>query len=127
MNNYCVPFALGKMSGKSPDEIAALVRVERGRPGRVTGVANYVWEALIAKLGFKINVRVTRPGMTVRKWAANRAKWGDKSTWLVRVSGHLMFYCDNVLYDNHTPAGTKPDLHKYGNSRLKSALQVIPA
>lgn len=125
MNSYCVPFALGKISGKTPDEIARMIRDERddgGRAVRRVGQRHYL--PVLATLGFKITATVRRPGMMIRKWAANRAKWADKSAWLIRKEGHVMVYQDGVIYDNTKPAGMPFDTHPCANSRLTDAWQV---
>ena len=124
MNGFCVPFALGFISGKTPDQIAELIQEERGSSRPVRGVTPSHYLPVIAQLGFKITATVRRPGMTIRKWAANRAKWGDKSTWLINKSGHMMVYRDGVIYDNHAKAGRPADQHDFANARLQVARQV---
>lgn len=113
-NSYCVPWALAFVAGVTPNEVAAIikdarVREETGRrPGRAVravGRSLYTSAAVLGRLGLRIVATVERPGMTVAKWAANRAKWNDKGTWLVRVAGHLVVYRDGVIYDNQRPAG----------------------
>lgn len=124
-NSWCVPFALSFISGKTPNEIAELVKEERGDSRAVRDVSNFIWHVVLkVALGFKITAEVRRPGMTIRKWAANRAKWGDKSTWLITKAGHLMVYRDGVIYDNHRPSGSPASIHHYAGSRLRAALQV---
>ena len=126
MNKFCVPFALGFISGKTPDQIADLIREERGDAGPVRRVHTYHYLPVLKGLGFKITAEVRRPGMTIRKWAANRVKWGDKSTWLIRKSGHIMVYRDGFIYDNGNPTGKAADSHPHSGSRLAQALQVAP-
>ncbi len=125
MNKFCVPFALGMIAGKTPDEIADLVCQERQDFGPVRGVAPVVYMSILKnQLGIKITAEVRRPHMTIRKWAANRAKWGDKMPWLIRKSGHLMVYLDGMIYDNHIPNGAPAATHKFANGRLVAAHQV---
>lgn len=124
MNSYCVPFALSFISGKTPDDIAELIREERGDGRPVRGVLGMHYKPVLRHLGFKITATVHRPRMTVRKWAANRAKWADKSTWLVRVAGHIMVYRDGIIYDNQQKAGAAHDAHEYSNSHVSEAFQV---
>jgi hypothetical protein len=123
MNGYCVPFALAFISGKTTDEVAAMIREERGDGGPVRRVHPRHYLAILPALGFKITARVRRPGMTIRKWAANRAKWGDKSTWLVRKAGHIMVYRDGMIYDNSHCHAT-PDKHPHGTARVYEAIQI---
>jgi hypothetical protein len=125
MNKFCVPFAFAFITGKTPDEIADLISEERGDGRPVRGVSMLHWlPVLKVALGVTITATVRRPGMTIRKWAANRAKWGDKSTWIVTNNGHMMVYRDGVIYDNHSPAGSPVSIHEYGTTRLRDALQV---
>lgn len=125
MNQFCVPFALAFISGKTPDDIAELVQEVRGDGRPVRGVSPLVYLKILKEtLGFKITAEVVRPGMTIRKWAANRVKWADKSTWLVRSAGHIMVYRDGVLYDNHARVGLPFADHKFANRRLRNAMQV---
>lgn len=123
-NGFCVPFALSFVSGKTPNEIADMIREERGDGRPVRGVQAIFYKAVLSVLGFAITATVRSPGMTVRKWAANRAKWGDKTTWLVRVAGHIVVYRDGVVYDNHRKSGTAPEMHDYGSSRVREAIQL---
>lgn len=125
MNQFCVPFALGMIAGKTPDEIAKLVQEERQDFGPVRGVAPSIYMNILKnQLGVKITAEVRRPGMTIRKWAANRAKWGDKAPWLIRKSGHVMVYLDGMIYDNHIPNGAPAAEHKFATGRLVAAHQV---
>lgn len=125
MNNWCVPFALAFVSGKTPDEIADLIKEQRGDNRAVKGVCQLHYLPVIrGPLGFKITAVVRRPGMTIRKWAANRVKCADKSTWLVMSNGHMMVYRDGIVYDNQQKAGIAADVYKYGTSRLRDAWQL---
>jgi hypothetical protein len=123
-NNWCVPFALAFISGKTPNDIVDLIKEERGETRAVRGVNQRHYLPVLAHLGFKITATVRRPGMTIRKWAANRAKWGDKSTWLITNVGHMMVYRDGIIYDNGHPDGSPVSIHKYGVARLRDAWQV---
>ena len=125
MNAYCVPFALGFVTGKTPDQIAELIAIERGEAGQaVRRVSQKHYLPVLKRLGFRILATVAFPGMTVRKWAAVRSKWGDNSTWLVRKSGHLFVYRAGLIYDNNNPEGIKVDLHSLGRCRLVQAWQI---
>jgi hypothetical protein len=124
-NAFCVPFALGMIAAKTPNEIARLVQEEMKDFGAVRGVMPFVYLNILKnQLGIKITAEVRRPGMTIRKWAANRAKWGDKSPWLIRKSGHVMVYLDSMIYDNHIPNGAPAATHKFATGRLIAAHQV---
>lgn len=124
-NGFCVPFALGMLAGKTPNEIADIIRQERDDFGVVRGVMHAVYMNILRnQLGIKITASVRRPGMTIRKWAANRAKWGDKAPWLIRKSGHVMVYLDGMIYDNHIPNGAPAAEHKFATGRLVDAYQV---
>jgi hypothetical protein len=123
-NGFCVPFALSFISGKTPNEVADMIREERGDGRPVRGVQAVFYKAVLHQLGFKITASVRRPGMTIAKWAANRAKWADKSTWLVTNAGHAMIYRDGVIYDNGNKGGKPSAEHPYATARLRSAYQV---
>lgn len=130
MNNYCVPFAFGYVSGRTPDEVAAVIsteRMERGDTGMaraVRAVWGFEFGVIMRALGIKVTAYVGRPNMTLRKWANVRAKWGDDKRWLVRMSGHMVVYHNGLFYDNQCHKGATPEAFKYGNSRLKEAWQV---
>lgn len=124
MNSYCVPFALSFISGKTPDDIARMIRAERGDGAAVRRVNTRHYLPVLADLGFKITATVRRPGMTIGKWASVRAKWGDKSTWLIRKSGHIAVYRDGVIYDNQFRSGRPAAEHPMATSRMVDGLQV---
>ena len=124
-STWCVPWAIAFVTGKTPNEIADLIKEERGDGRPVRGVCQLHYLAVLrGALGVKITATVRFPGMTIRKWAANRAKWGDKSTWLVMNSGHMMVYRAGVIYDNASPTGLPAPIHKYAGARLRDAWQV---
>lgn len=125
MNTFCVPFALSFVTGKTPDQIAELIAIERGEAGKaVRRVGQRHYLPVLKKLGFRILATVTSPGMTVRKWAAVRSKWGDNSTWLVRKAGHLFVYRAGMIYDNTNPEGKSVDTYSLGRCRLVQAWQI---
>ncbi len=124
-NSWCVPFAIGMVTGKTPNEIADLIKEERGGNRPVRGVCLLHYLPVLKRL-MRITAVVRRPGRTIRKWAANRVKWGDKSTWLIMNAGHMMVYRDGVIYDNHVKGGAPFAEHKFASARLRDAWQVAP-
>ena len=137
MNRFCVPYAYAKILGVSPDEIADIIkegRVQRAdagariRPrlvkGQVRGVYGWEQERIKEVLGIKVFAKVSRPGMTIGRWAKIRQMHGDTMAWIVRVSGHALVYKDGKFYDNGTPAGASIDMFPHSKRRLKTAEQV---
>jgi hypothetical protein len=134
-NPYCVPFAYAFVTGKTPNDIAAIIRGLRedagdrgpnnnGRRRPVTLVYGWEYDGIQTALGLKVGAYIQKPGMTLRKWAAVRARWNDATTWLVRISGHMVVYRNGMFYDNRNREGKTPEAFVFGNSRLKSAWQV---
>lgn len=127
-NTYCVPFALAFVTGKTPDEVAALLQGQRMAAGHkkraVSAVYGFEYGNLLHALGVKILADVRKPGMTLRKWAAIRVKWGDTKPWLVRISGHMVVYQDGKFYDNGCHGGAPLDAFTWSTSRLVRAWQV---
>jgi hypothetical protein len=121
---WCVPFALAFVSGATPAEVESIIQMDRGTSRPVRGVRRSEYIPLLKELGVSITATVDRPGATFRKWAANRAKWGDKSTWLIRKSGHLFVYRDGLMYDNTHPAGQPAESSTMRNVRVCVAWQV---
>lgn len=126
-NGYCVPYALGRLSGKTPNEIAEMIQCARGDGWERRQVSRvYTWETenLMGVLGLKVTAMVKKPGMTIRKWANNRMRHGDDRPWLVRITGHMLVYHAGYFYDNGTPEGAGIDAYKYSTSRLDKAWQI---
>lgn len=125
MNTWCVPFAFAYVSGKTPDDIADLLKSDRGSSRAVKRVYAFEYPALLRHLGIKIGAIVDKPGMTLRKWVAVRARHNDTGLWLVRVTGHMLVLDAGKLYDNCNHGGVALDGYAYANSRMRSAWQVI--
>lgn len=123
MNTYCAPYALAKLSGKSPDEIAEMIRADRGG-GRVARVFGFESERLLGVLGIKVTAQVRKPGMTIAKWAHIRVLHNDDKPWIVGIAGHMMLYYRGKFYDNGKPTGREIDAHPLAKSRLQRARQV---
>lgn len=123
MNTYCVPYALAKLSGKSPDDIAELIRSDRGG-GRVARVYGFESMKVMDILGIKVTAEVRKPGMCIAKWAGVRILHGDTSAWIIGIAGHMMLYRQGKFYDNSNPTGVDVFAYKHGRSRLQRARQV---
>jgi hypothetical protein len=120
----CVPFAVSYLTGASAQEVLASLQEDGGYSARKGRFPRSVYIPLLEKLGAKITAAVHEPGMTVKRWASIRAHHGDRSRWLVRVSGHVVVYHDGVIYDNNTPAGTATSASAVGKCRVTHAWQV---
>jgi hypothetical protein len=128
INSWCVPFALGKITGRTSNDIAALIAKARGEgdisPDKVRRVNAKLYLGMLPSLGVKVLAELQRPKMALITWSRVRAKWGDKMPWLLRVSGHALVYRDGLFYDNTHPHGAPVESYRYAKSRICSARQV---
>lgn len=122
MNPWCVPYAIGKVTGKTSDQIADLLQAEGGK--KVTKVRSSAYIPLLKELGVNILAQIDKPHMTVARWARLMTSRGDERAWLIRGGGHLMVFFQDKIYDNMRPLGSAPMIHPAARTRIKNAWKV---
>jgi hypothetical protein len=118
----CVSFALGFVSGRPVNEVLALLQEDGGYSRRKTGFPRSVYIPALAKLGVRVLDRRDTLRTTVGTWVRDIAN--PASTWLVRISGHLMVCRDGTIYDNEDPSGTGKSLASVARCRVTHAWKV---
>lgn len=118
----CVPFALSFVSGATPEEALALLQEDGGYSRRKSGFPRSVYIPALAKLGVKVLATNHSPRVTVGTWLRDVANL--ESTWIIRISGHLMVTQGGKLFDNQDPTGTGKSLKATTRCRVTHAWKV---
>jgi hypothetical protein len=118
----CVPFALGFVSGRPINEVLAILQEDGGYGRRKMNFPRGVYIPALAKLGVRVLDRRVNLRATVRTWVRDIAN--PASTWILRVSGHLMVGRDGKIFDISDPTGSGESLRAYGRSILTHAWKV---
>lgn len=121
--HYCVPYALAKVSGRTSSEIAEMLIEDGGHSRRKVAFRPSEYIPLLKSLGIAVTADF-RPHVALKTWDRQRRKKGDNTTWLLRVSSHIMVYRRGALYDNMIPAGISAMLISRSGRRIKQAWQV---
>ena len=118
----CVPFALHFVSGRPADEILALLQEDGDYSRRKRTFPRSVYIPALAKLGVKVIDRRQNLKTTVSTFVRDIAN--PKSTWILRVSGHLMVARGGTIFDNCDQAGSGASLKSQGRRIITHAWKV---
>jgi len=118
----CVPFALSFVSGATPEEVLALLQEDGGYGRRKRTFPRSGYIPALKKLGVSVLATNHSPHVTVQTWVRDVA--GPASTWIIRVSGHLMVSQGGKIFDNMDPTGSGASLKAMARCRVTHAWKV---
>lgn len=119
---HCVPFALHFVSGHPAAEILALLQEDGDYSRRKRAFPRTVYIPALAKLGVKVVDRRQNLKVTVGTFVRDIAN--PDSTWIVRVSGHLMVARGGKIFDNQDPTGSGASFKSQGRRHITHAWKV---
>lgn len=137
MNNFCGPYAYAKLLGINTDEAAEILARQdwryyegacNGGKGKrsnrpVRGILGSAMRSALNATG-KVIATIPRPGMTLKTFAAKKAKLGDDKVWMVLITGHFVLLRRGAIYDNKHPHGISNLLFWGANKRVREAICV---
>lgn len=120
----CVPYALGKVTGRRSWDIAGQLIEDGGHSMRKRSFRRTEYIPLLKELGVKVTAELRAPHMTTVTFDRIRLRQADTSAWLVQIAGHLLVYRRGAIYDNSHPAGISAMLWHGRKCPIRNAWQV---